>query len=797
MTITMKKTALIAVSTAIFAGAALAQAVSISGNRRVDSETIRSYFTGNDAGSIQRGVEGLKASGLFRDVRVNGRNVVVVENDTLYRVAIEGNKKVKSEVIAPELSSKARGPYSVDAAKADAERIVEIYRRSGFYDISVEPKTINNPNGRLDLVFEVTEGKKSTIKKISFVGNSAYSAGRLKDEIASGEGGILGFLKTNNIYDTDRLNSDQEALRRFYLRNGYADFRVVSAVTDFDREQNGFFITITVDEGAQYRFGDVGVVSNIAGLDGASLRGMTKVSSGGVYNLQNVDKTIELLTVEASKRGYAFAQVRPRGTKDAANRLINVSFVIEEGPRVYVERIQIRGNTRTKDSVVRREFDMAEGDAFNRALVDRAERRLNNTQFFKTVKVVTEPGSAPDRVVIHVDVEDQSTGSFSLGGGYSTSDGFMTEVSVSEKNFLGRGQYIKVGASLGQRSRGFDFSFTEPYFMDQRLSAGFDLFTKDVKRSTYANYDTKTAGGALRLGIPITEELAAQVRYSLFAQRINLVDSLVDCVTNPVAGNYNAAEASHLCVANGESSVAIREINGVTRLISMAGYSLIYNSLDRIFLPSKGVYAEFKQDFAGIGGDARFIKTEGEARFYVPIMEAGAIGSLRLSGGNVTAVGGSKLKVMDQFFKGPELVRGFASSGIGPRDYAFVIPGLGNVADSIGGTNYLGASAEVTFPFAFLPKEFGMRGALFADAGSLWGYGATHGITNALGTINVLTNDNITGKSTIASSIRSSVGIGLLWESPFGPIRFDYAWPIQKQAWDRVQQFRFSGGTKF
>jgi outer membrane protein insertion porin family len=782
-----KATLFLLATTFLSMGSAFAQtsAIDVSGNRRVDKETIRSYFQGSDAASMQQGGEALKASGLFRDVRISGKRVSVVENDTLFRVAVEGNKRVKSEVIIPELTSKSRGPYAQEAVKADVERIVEIYRRTGYYDVTVDAKTINNPNGRLDLVFEVTEGKKSTIKKISFVGNSFYSSGRLKDEITSGEGGILGFLKTNNVYDADRLNADQESLRRFYLKNGFADFRVVSAITDFDKEQNGFFITITVDEGAQYRFGNVNVVSNIAGLDGQSLRNKTKVSSGGVYNLGNVDKTIELLTIEAAKRGYAFAQVRPRGDKDTANRLINVSFVVEEGPRVYVERIQIRGNVRTQDKVIRREFDVAEGDAFNRALVDRAERRLNNTQFFKTVKITTEPGSAPDRVVIHVDVEDQSTGSFSVGGGFSTQDGFLADVSVSEKNFMGRGQYVKVGAQIGQRTKGADFSFTEPFFMDSRLSAGFDLFIKEVKKSNFVNYDTKTVGGAIRFGIPITEELSAQIRYSAFAQRITLDSTYSDCLVNPIPAPYT-------CLLNGEASIALREINGVNRIISLAGYSLIYNSLDRTYLPTSGIYAEFKQDIAGLGGDAKYIKTEAEARLYVPLI-GDAIGSIRLQGGNVSAYGGNKLKVMDQFFKGPELVRGFAQAGIGPRDFAFVIPNVYTSADGIGGTNYAGASAEITFPLGFLPKDFGMRGAVFADAGTVWGYNAT----TSVGVFNVASIDPVTGGNSIASSIRSSVGLGLLWESPFGPIRFDYAWPINKQPWDRIQQFRFSGGTRF
>ncbi|MEI8144580.1 MAG: outer membrane protein assembly factor BamA [Alphaproteobacteria bacterium] len=839
------------------AAAQSASNIVVTGNRRVESETIRSYFgTRGEALTAARVDEGIKAlygTGLFSDVRVSrqgGRLVVAVsENLVLNRVVFEGNRRIKSDQLAGEVESKPRGTFSQATVQSDVQRLYDIYRRTGRYDVSISPKTIEQPNGRVDLVFEITEGRKAGIRSITFVGNRAFGTQRLKDQMSTGESGILSFLRNNDVYDPDRLNADQEALRKFYLRNGYADFRVISARADLDPATNNFAITIEVDEGDQYRFGSVEIESNIRDVDSASLRSALRTTSGGVYNVELVDMTMEDITIAIARRGYAFASVRPRGDRDAATRTVNLVYVVEEGPRVYVERINVRGNTRTQDRVIRREFDVAEADAYNRVLIDRAERRLNQTTFFKSVKITTEPGSAPDRVVVNVDVEDQPTGAFSIAGGYSTVDGFIAEISVEERNFLGRGQFVRLGGTYGQRTQGVNFSFTEPYFLDYRLSAGFDLFWRISRRSNFQSYDATNYGGTLRLGIPVTDQFAVQLRYSAVFQKITLRQDLANCfngygdqlsqyvlpngrTANYVAGDPRGTAAGtnngllyrdaagqptlantgtpYTCTDDAESSIALRSINDRQRFISTVGYSLIYNSLDRVTNPSQGLYGELRQDFAGLGGNARFVRTTGELRYYHDLTND-IIGQIRLQAGNITGFGsnsvrssdgsvatGGKLDVTDQFFMGPELVRGFQTAGIGTRDFASA--GLsGRLPDAIGNTNYWGASAEVTFPFAFLPRDFGMRGALFADAGSVWGYNSRLSFTQAgsATALNVNLNDPRTGKPTSDAYLRSSVGLGLLWNSPFGPIRFDYSFVLAKAPFDRTQAFRFSGGTRF
>ncbi|MBI3434968.1 MAG: outer membrane protein assembly factor BamA, partial [Proteobacteria bacterium] len=434
--------------TASVAHAQGAAAIVVEGNRRVEAETIRNYFRLGpgeriDAAKIDAAYKALYGTGLFEKVEIipSGARVVVrvIENPVINRVAFEGNRRLKDEQILLEVQSKARGTFSRPLVQADVSRIIEIYHRSGRYNIRVEPKIIQQPNNRVDLIFEINEGDKTTVRKIVFVGNRSYSDQRLRNEVKSRQANILSFLQSNNVYDPDRVEGDRGLLRRFYLKNGFADVRIVSAVGEFVPDISGFIITFTIDEGPRYRFGKVEIQSRIAGVDAAVLRNRVFAYAGGIYNAEAIEKTVEDLTIEISRRGYPFAAVRPRGDRDFETKLVSVVFVIEDGPRVYVERINVRGNTRTRDYVIRREFDFAEGDAFNRALVDRGERRLKNLNYFKNVKITNEPGSAPDRVVINVDVEEQSTGEFAISGGYSTSDGFVGEVSVGERNLLGRG----------------------------------------------------------------------------------------------------------------------------------------------------------------------------------------------------------------------------------------------------------------------------------------------------------------------------------------------------------------------
>jgi len=726
-----------------------------------------------------------------------GRLVVtVVEAPVINRVQFEGNRRAKDEQLAAEVQSKPRGTLSRAVVQADVQRIVDVYRHLGRFDVRVEPKIIELPNNRVDLVFEINEGGKTAVRKILFVGNRAYSDWRLKDVIKTTESNILSFIKNTDIYDPDRVEADRDLLRRFYLKQGYADVRIVSAQAEFDPAQKGFLITFTIDEGERYHFGTVDILSNVPDVDPTSLRRIVRAKAGAVYNAEFIEKTVEEMTIAMSKRGYAFAQVRPRGDRIYETHLINIVFVIDEGPRAYIERINIRGNVRTRDYVIRREFDIAEGDAYNRVLIDRAERKLKNLGYFKSVKIANEPGSAPDRVVINVDVEEQPTGEFSVSGGYSTSDGFIAEVSIGERNLLGRGQIAKASVQYGQYAKGFTVGVTEPYFLGYRLAFGTDIFFKQSTANSFQSYDTQTYGGSLRFGIPLREDFGVQLRYSVYNQSISLSQNLMNCNdinpdfvnTFPTPDKVNQFPPPPgfggiaNCFVDGEASLAIKQIvaNGA-QWASVPGYSITYNTLDNNKSPTKGLLAEFRQDIAGIGGDINYLKSVADARYYYEVL-SDLIAMFRIQGGYVSTWNGSDIRMLDNFFGGPNLVRGFAPNGFGPRD---LTPGTN--LDAVGGSEFWAATAELQAPIPNLPKDIGIKAAVFADAGNVWNYKGP-------------TFFPISGQSIqLADStlVRSSVGVGLIWDSPFGPLRIDYAVALTKEGYDVLQAFRFGGGTKF
>ncbi|MGX4771588.1 outer membrane protein assembly factor BamA [Bradyrhizobium guangdongense] len=804
------------------------QSISVEGNRRVEVETIRSYFKPGPGGRLDQGAidDGLKAlieTGLFQDVKINrgagGQIIVsVVENPVIGRVAFEGNKKIKDEQLTAEVQSKARGTFSRAMVQSDTLRIAEIYRRSGRYDVTVTPEIIEQPNNRVDLVFTINEGAKTSVKSIEFIGNNAFSSYRLRDVIKTHESNLLSFLSSGDIYDPDRVEADRDLIRRFYLKNGFADVQVVAALTEYDPEKKGFNVTFKIEEGAQYRVGTVDFRTSIPNFDASSLRSFSRVNVGSLYNVESVEKSVEEMQIEASRRGYAFAVVRPGGDRNFDAHTVSVVFNIDEGPRTYIERINIRGNTRTRDYVIRREFDISEGDAYNRALVDRAERRLKNLDYFKTVKITTEPGSSSDRVVLIVDLEEKSTGDFSISGGYSTTDGALAEVSISERNLLGRGLFAKASVTYGQYARGYSLSFVEPYLLDYRVALGLDLYQRQQLSNSYISYGTKTLGFSPRLGFSLREDLALQVRYSVYQQEITLPSILANCNNNIGTAAFNPspafANANGLtldpstnglgCYSDGEASLPVRRelANGKT-LTSALGYTLTYNTLDNNKNPTDGLLIDFKQDFAGVGGDVTYLKTAGDAKYYQSLV-SDLVGLVHLQGGVLTKMG-SDLRMLDHFQMGPNLVRGFAPNGIGPRDLNPY-----GTQDAIGGTKYWGASLELQMPFWFLPKEVGLKGAVYADAGGLYDYQGptTWSVTNEMttpknstctpSTVNPATPGTCTGLIYDDSKVvRSSVGVGLIWASPFGPLRFDYAVPLTKGKYDRTQEFRFGGGTTF
>lgn len=783
------------------------QRVVVQGNSRVEADTIRSFLTlapgeSYTAARIDQAIKDLYATGLFQDVRItrSGAGVVVrvVENQSINRVTFVGNSRLKADQLSGEIQARSRGPFSQTMIDQDVQRIRDIYARAGRAAADVRAEITPTADGRVDVTFRISEGGKTGVAAINFQGNNAYGASRLKGVMSTTESNFLSFLKSSDVYDPDRIAADLEAIRRFYLRNGYADFRIVSSSAELDAAQNGYVINIVVEEGPRYSVSAVDVESRIADISTDDLRRQVYTRAGQTYNAVDVEKSVDALSRAVAQRGYAFAQVRPRGERNPADQTVRIVYLVEEGARAYIERIVIRGNTRTRDYVIRREFDVGEGDAFNRAAIDRAERRLRNLDFFQSVRVTTEPGSAPDRVVINVDVQDKATGSFSIAGGYSTAEGFLAEVTLQEANFLGRGQFVRITASTGQTSRGGEFSFTEPFFLGYRLAAGFDLFTKFNDASSFSRYQSRTTGFTLRAGVPITEEFSVGVRYSAYQQRIRIPNSASQPFDN-CDGSTLATGEINTCIADGEASIAIKEARG-SRITSLAGLTFSYNSLDNNNDPTSGIFADLRPEIAGLGGDARFLRATASVRYYYPITDD-FTGMLKLQGGYMTAFGNQRLRVLDHFSMGPDLVRGFAPSGIGPRDR-----GGDSNANAVGGTTYFGATAEVTFPIFGLPRELGLRGAVFGDAGTLFGYrGRKKFEINGVSGFQCTDPGDTRFQSECLdvrdeSKIRSSVGVGLLWASPLGPIRFDYAYALSRvtgPGGDRVQAFRFSGGARF
>ncbi len=735
------------------ASAVVISSVDVEGNRRVEDDTVRSYVTmaPGDTYTEAKANDSLKLlfqTGLFEDVSIDLRGrrlvVVVVENPIINRVVFEGNRRLEDGVLASEVESQPRGMLTRARVQRDTQRLLQIYRRVGRFGATVEPKIISLSDNRVNLVFEISEAEKTSVVRIDFVGNAAFSDQALRDVITTRQRNWLSWFRTTDIYDPDRLEADKELLRRHYLKFGYADVVVVSAVADLDRERNEFYVTFSIEEGPQYRFGLIDIESNVPDIDPETLRRLVKTREGRRYNAELVEKTAEELTIELSKSGYAFAQVRPRGDRDPSGLTIGVTYVVEEGQRTYVERINIRGNTRTLDSVIRRQFDFAEGDPYNRVLVDRARRRLLALRFFEQVRITNEPGSTPDRTVVNVDVVEQPTGEFSVGAGYSSSSGALANLSISERNFLGRGQRVAVGLGIGEDSQTFNFGFTEPHFMGRRVSAGFDVFAREFENNDNTSYDREEVGGNINFGLPLNDDLRLNVSFQIFERTIDDVQP--------------------------GSSVAIASAAG-TFLYSIGSYEFVYSTLDNPQRPRSGVIFRAGQDFAGLGGDVNFVRSEASVSHFYELRPQ-LVTMLRLRGGHVTGWDGDSVLPIDAFRLGGETIRGFDSAGFGPRD---AITG-----DALGGKVFFAATAELQFPLPVLPPDLGFSAAVFVDAGTLYDTDPVAGVT---------VQDE--------SSIRSSAGFSILWESPFGLLRGDVGFAMTKEPFDDTQVFRFGGGTRF
>jgi outer membrane protein insertion porin family len=763
----------IAAATLLIAGlglfsaqAAVAETIEVQGNRRIDTATVRSYFHAApdgryDTAARDAALKALLATGLFDKVTIEpaGERLVVhlTESPVLDHVAFEGNKKVKDKELSAIIESKARGTLQRAVVQSDVGRIMEAYRHAGRDDVGVVPQIIDRGNDRVDLIYEVTEGKKTTVRQINFEGNGAFGKRQLAAVIKTSAANMLSFLTGGDDYDPDRISADREQLRLYYRSKGYADASVTSAKTEYDPALQGFTLTFSIDEGPLYHFGDITVVCNVPGLDPAKLSPLLVARPGAVFDGGALDKTTEVLAIELAKLGFPFAQALPRTTRDATAKRIDVAFTIDQGPRTYVERIEIHGNTRTRGYVIRREFDIAEGDAYNKALIDRAERRLKSLNYFKKVKISSKPGSAADRVVLDVTVEDRSTGDFSISGGYSTTDGLLAEVKIGDSNFLGSGRKVSADVTYGQYARGIDLSASEPYFLGTRVAAGIELYGRQNQSSPYQSYGSDIYGATLQLGTPLTEQIGVQYRYSIYNQDVTLDPaSLAAAASLPI---QQAALAG-------------------PQWVSSVGDTVSYNTLDNNKAPTSGFNSQLKQDLAGLGGDVKFMRSTEDLRYYHPINDD-VVSLVRAQGGYVTGWGGQQVPLLNSFFGGPTMVRGFAPNGFGPRDLT-----PGTTMDNVGGTMYWATTTELQSNIPGVPEEYGLKASAFVDAGSVFRYGGPTVFPGSAQSLQVA-NANV---------VRSSVGVGLTWASPFGALTVNYAVPLTKAAYDVVQPLNFGAG---
>lgn len=725
----------------------------VDGNQRIERETVLSYMSFGegapyDPAQVDQSLKTLFATGLFADIgmRRDGDRLIVsvVENPIINRVAYEGNHAIKEEDLNNEVQLKPRTIYTRAKVQADVTRIVELYRRGGRFAATVEPKVIRLPQNRVDLVFEINEGPKTEIASISFLGNKEFSDSDLREIISTSESAWWKFLSSSDSYDPDRLTYDRELLRRFYLSKGYADFRVVSAVADLSRDNGAFHITFTVEEGEVYTFGKIALKTNLEKLNKDELQPLIKTVAGETYNATLIDKSTDALTFAAGAQGYAFAQVRPRVSRNRDKRTIDMTYTVSEGPRVYVERVNISGNSRTLDRVIRRQMRLVEGDAFNKVLLDKSEKNIRGLQYFSKVDVSQQPGSASDKTIVNVAVQEQSTGSLSLSFGFSSVDSAIIGVSLNEQNFLGRGLQIGTSVSLSRRQQLVQVHYTDPYFLDRDLVGGIDLFGSETNYQDEASYDARTTGFGFRFGFPLSDNSRLLTRYQLRREKI-----------------FNVATTA---------STAVKAAEGQeTR--SIVGYDYYLDNRDDPVDPKAGWDLLFSQDFAGLGGTVRYVSTQILVHGYKEVSE-GFVATQRFDLGVIKGIG-EEVRLNDRFFKGGTDFRGFDSGGIGPRDLL--------TDDAVGAEVYAFGTTEMTFPNG-LPDALGIRTSVFADYGVI-------GNAYVDPTLVVDIQDKI--------APRVSAGVSLNWKSPFGPVRLDFAHVLLDEDYDKRQAFRFSAGTSF
>ena len=746
---------------------AAANGVIIEGNQRVERDTILSYlqFGPNEAATPEKIDASLKAlfqTGLFSDVKIDrrGSNMVihVVENPMINTVNFENNSEIDDSTLQKEVEVHQSMIYTKARVQSDTRRVLALYQSKGFYNVRVEPKLIRLSDNRVNIAFEISENGKTEVKNIEFVGNKSISADRLRSAMVTKEKTWWNPFLRNDTYDADRLEYDKELIRRFYLKNGFADVQVTAAQAALEQGGGSFAITITIDEGPRYTIGDVAVNVGQTNLNGEALRRKVKTGVGDTFDASKVDKSVENLTLEASDQGFTFAKVEPKVDRNPGGKTVNITYNISEGARAYVERIDIVGNSRTRDEVIRRELRLYEGDAFNRTLVERARRRLTALNFFDKVDFKEQPGSAPDKIVLVVDVSEKSTGSLTFSIGYSSVETIVGSIQYSERNLFGMGYQQDLGTSLSFVKQSLNYSFTDPYFMGSNISAGIDLFANNTDNQISSSYTSTQYGGALRTGFRLDEFQSVNFKYGLAYRNISGV---------------NLAVAAPAVIA--EQGATWKNFVG-------AGY--VYDDLDNPNLPTSGLRAQLNSELAGLVGDAQYAKLEGKAYYFVPLWDDQIVVKLEATAGHIQPLGNS-VNLQDRFFKGSDSFRGFAPGGVGPKQ-----TGNDGGLYSIGAHDYAIGTVEASFPLG-LPEALGISGAVFSDFGTVFNAGS----------------NPTTGGSGICTpgpcsvfdqaDFRLSVGAGIVWQSPFGPLRLDYSYPLIKSATDTVQYWRFSLGTRF
>jgi len=736
----------------------------VQGNQRIEVDTVKSYIFVQKGDvynekEVDRSLKSLFNTGLFSDVKIGraGKTLVIeiAENPIINRIVFEGNKYKKSDKLYEEIHLRPRIVFSRSKVRADVQRILGIYRAGGRFAASIEPKVIQLEQNRVNLVFEITEGPKSSIGKINFMGNSIYNNDDLRAILRSRESRWWKFMTSDDTYDPDRTEYDKTLLRDFYRSQGYADFRITSAVTELAPNKEDFFINYTVEEGVLYHFGEIKVESQIPDLAPEILSLLVFTKEGRLYNSELIDQTVEYLTDIAGLKGYAFVNVRPRIRRDRENQTVNITYIVNKAPRVYVERVDIHGNVRTHDRVIRREMRLIEGDSYNSSKMKRSEIRIKSLGFFKEVEIEQVEGTSNDKTILEVTVEEQATGELSVGAGFSSAESFLFDFSIRERNLLGRGQDLRFGSRISSRRKELDIGFTEPYLFGRPIVAGADIFYRD-NSFREANFEQVSLGFGLRTAFPITEHIVMSSRYNLRQDKIDIPDFLL----------------------SSRSPFTVTNLG--TFLTSSLGYGISYDNLDNRQKPNRGHRAVLNQDVAGLGGNVKYIRTQASYNYFVPIYGRWIFGA-KAEGGHILGLG-QDVRINDRFFLGNPRMRGFEQAGIGPRDNL--------TTDALGGNVFYKGSLEIHIPLGSGARELGIEASMFVDAGALF----TIDLANELFNPATQLTHRIVADT---PKPRVSAGVGFTWTSPFGPFRVDFAQAILSDEFDKTEFFQFNIGTRF